>query len=150
MSQPEARPVTILLAEDDPGDQNLTLRAFQRAKIHNRFFIVQDGEEALDFLLRRGKYEDPASAPRPDLMLLDLNMPKVDGKKVLAEMRANPELRRIPVIVLTTSQQEEDILRSYDLGVNSYICKPVSVGDFVKVVEILENYWFQLVMLPPE
>lgn len=145
-----ATPVTILLADDDPGDRNLTCRAFSRGKLNNRLFVVEDGEEALDFLLHRGKYEDPASSPRPDLVLLDLNMPKLDGRTVLDRIRSTPELRRIPVVVLTTSRQEEDILRTYDLGVNSYITKPVRVADFVQVIETLENYWFQIVMLPRE
>ena len=146
----EMRPVNILLVEDDPGDQNLTERAFERAKIKNRLFIVDDGEAALDFLLRRGDYRDPQDALRPDLILLDLNLPKLDGRQVLNHIRSTPELRRIPVIVLTTSRQEEDILRSYDLGVNSYISKPIRAVEFVRVIEALENYWFQIVVLPNE
>ena len=146
----ELSPVTILLADDDPGDCNLTQRAFARAKINNRLFVVRDGEEALDYLLHRGKYADPASAPRPDLVLLDLNMPKVDGREVLDRIRSTPSLRRIPVVILTTSKQEEDILRSYDLGVNSYITKPVNVTDFIATIQALENYWFQIVILPSE
>lgn len=145
-----ARPVNILLVEDDPGDQNLTKRAFERAKIGNRLFVVEDGEEALDFLLHRGDYLDGKNAPRPDLILLDLNLPKLDGPQVLDQIRSTPELRRIPIVVLTTSCQEEDILRSYDLGVNSYISKPVRAHEFVRVVEALENYWFQIVVLPRE
>lgn len=144
------KPVHILLVEDDPADQELTRRAFKKGKIKNDFHIVNDGEEALDYLFRRGKYEDPATSPRPQLVLLDLNLPKIEGKDVLAEIRKSDELRCLPVIALTTSKQEEDILRTYDLGVNSYIAKPVTPGEFMKVVESLENYWFQIVILPPE
>jgi CheY-like chemotaxis protein len=143
-----ATPVNILLADDDPGDCNLTQRAFASAKLSNRLYVVNDGQEALDFLLHRGRYEDPEDAPRPDLVLLDLNMPKVDGREVLERMRSESTLRRIPVVVLTTSKQEEDILRSYDLGVNSYINKPVSITAFMETVHALENYWFQIVVLP--
>lgn len=144
-----ARPAVILLADDDPGDQNLTRRAFAKAKLSNDLRIVADGEEALDYLLHRGRYADPASAPRPDLVLLDLNMPKLDGREVLRQIRARDDLRRLPVIVMTTSQQEEDILRSYDLGANSYLTKPVSMEGFLRVAEGLDDYWFQLVVLPP-
>ena len=144
-----ARPAVILLADDDPGDQNLTRRAFAKAKLSNDLRVVADGEEALDYLLHRGRYADPASAPRPDLMLLDLNMPKLDGREVLRQIRARDDLRRLPVVVMTTSQQEEDILRSYDLGANSYLTKPVSMEQFLRVAEGLDDYWFQLVVLPP-
>ena len=142
-------PAVILLADDDEGDQNLTRRAFAKGKFKNDLRIVSDGAEALDYLLRRGKYEDPETSPRPHLLLLDLNMPKIDGRQVLEKIRAHPDLKRLPVIVLTTSRQEEDILRTYDLGVNSYITKPVTPGDFIKAVTTIENYWFQLVVLPP-
>jgi len=144
-----ARPAVILLADDDPGDQNLTRRAFAKAKLSNDLRVVADGEEALDYLLHRGRYANPASAPRPDLMLLDLNMPKLDGREVLRQIRARDDLRRLPVVVMTTSQQEEDILRSYDLGANSYLTKPVSMEQFLRVAEGLDDYWFQLVVLPP-
>ncbi len=138
----------ILLADDDEGDQILTRRALDKGRFRNTLHIVMDGEEALDYLFHRGKYEDPESSPRPHLMLLDLNMPKVDGRQVLTELRADPELRMLPVIVLTTSSQEEDIVRAYELGVNSYITKPVTPGGFVEAVSAIENYWFELVILP--
>lgn len=139
----------ILLAEDDPGDQKLTKKAFSDGMIDNELHIVEDGEEALDYLLRRGRYEDPASSPRPDLFLLDLNMPKIDGRQVLEEMKNNPDCPNVPTVVLTTSKQEEDIIRTYDLGIKSYITKPVDFGSFVEAVQILGKYWFKLVVLPP-
>lgn len=139
----------ILLAEDDPGDQKLTRRALEDGRIDNDLYIVENGEEALDYLLRRGKYQDPATSPRPDLFLLDLNMPKVDGRQVLEEIEKNPACSNITTVVLTTSQQEEDIIRSYDLGIKSYITKPVEFDEFVDVVKTLGKYWFQIVVLPP-
>jgi len=149
MEQFNGKPAVILLAEDDPGDQELTQRALEQSRIRNELYIVEDGEEALDYLLRRGKYEDPASSPKPDLMLLDLNMPKVDGKRVLEQMRADPNLRRVPVVALTTSRQEQDIISTYDLGVNSYIVKPVNMDQFINAIKVLKDYWFQIVVLPP-
>ena len=128
----------------------MTRRALKESKIRNNLYIVENGEEALDYLLRRGRYKDPANSPRPDLLLLDLNMPRIDGKQVLEQMRADPDLRRIAVVVLTTSRQEEDIIRSYDLGCNSFITKPVDMGQFTKVVQTLEQYWFVLVVLSPK
>jgi len=127
----------------------LTRRALEQSKIRNELHIVEDGEEALDYLLRRGKYEDPTSSPKPDLMLLDLNMPKMDGKQLLKEMRDDPRLRRIPVVTLTTSKQENDIIHTYDLGANSYIIKPVNMDQFINAIKVLEDYWFQIVVLPP-
>ncbi len=154
MNSPErlinGKPGVILLVEDDPADQELTRRAFKNGKVENELRIVGDGEEALDYLLRRGKYEYPETSPRPNLILLDLNLPKIDGKEVLTEIRNTPGLRCLPVIALTTSRQEEDIVRTYDLGVNSYITKPVTPSEFIRIVEGLENYWFQIVVLPPE
>jgi CheY-like chemotaxis protein len=149
MGELDTRPVTILLAEDDPGDQNLTLRALRKARIHNEVHVVEDGEEAMDYLLRRGQYADADSAPRPHLLLLDLNMPKLDGRGVLEEIRNNAELRRLPVVVLTTSREEADIVQSYDLGVNSYISKPVEIEAFFDVIRKLGEYWLQIVALPP-
>ena len=149
MGQFNGKPAVILLAEDDPGDQELTRRALEQSRIRNELYIVEDGEEALDYLLRRGKYENPASSPKPDLMLLDLNMPKMDGKQLLKQMRADPSLRRIPVVALTTSKQESDIIRTYDLGANSYIVKPVNMDQFINAVKVLKDYWFQIVVLPP-
>jgi CheY-like chemotaxis protein len=150
VSQSHTRPALILLVEDDPEDQELTRRALRASKLRNRLVAVNDGEEALDYLYRRGPYADPYASPRPDLILLDLNMPKVDGRAVLERVKQDPELRRIPVVVLTTSSQEEDILRSYDLGVNSYVTKPVRMEGFIKAVQDLEHYWFDLVVLPRE
>lgn len=140
----------ILLVEDDPGDQELTRRALEEGKIANTLHIVGDGEQALDYLLRRGPYADPAAAPRPDLILLDLNLPKLDGRQVLENIRVTPELRRIAVVILTTSNQEEDIVRSYDLGANSFITKPVDLTQFMRVVQALQEYWFEIVVLAPD
>jgi CheY-like chemotaxis protein len=144
------RPAIILLAEDDLGDQELTKRALEEGKVENELYIVKDGEEALDYLFRRGRYTDPETSPRPDLFLLDLNMPKLDGRQVLEQIRSIYELRNIRVVVLTTSRQEEDITRSYDLGVHSYITKPVDLDQFFNVIRTLEEYWFQIVVLPPK
>ena len=144
------RPAIILLAEDDLGDQELTKRALEEGKVENELYIVKDGEEALDYLFRRGRYTDPETSPRPDLFLLDLNMPKIDGRQVLEQIRSIHELRNIRVVVLTTSRLEEDITRSYDLGVHSYITKPVDLDQFFNVVRTLEEYWFQIVVLPPK
>jgi len=127
----------------------LTRRALEQSRIRNELYIVEDGEEALDYLFRRGRYENPASSPKPDLMLLDLNMPKMDGKQLLKQMRADPTLRRIPVVALTTSRQESDIIRTYDLGANSYIVKPVDMDQFINAIKVLKDYWFQIVVLPP-
>jgi len=144
------KPAVILLAEDDRGDQELTRRALEGGKIRNDLRIVEDGEEALAYLHRRGKYKDPATSPRPDLLLLDLNLPRVDGREVLERVRADSKLRRMAVVVLTTSRQEEDILRSYELGCNSFITKPVGMDQFIRVIQALEEYWFQIVVLPPK
>ena len=146
----DERSIVILLAEDDPGYQKLTRRALKKGNIQNHLYVVNNGEEALDYLFRRGRYKDPATSPRPDLMLLDLNMPRVDGRQVLEQMRTEPDLRRIAVVVLTTSRQEEDIIRSYDLGCNSFITKPVDMGQFTKIIQTLEQYWFVLVVLSPK
>ena len=146
----KAKSATILLVEDDRGDQELTRRALDEGKIRNDLRIVEDGEEALAYLFRRGKYKDPATSPRPDLLLLDLNLPRVDGREVLEQIRADSKLRRMAVVVLTTSRQEEDILRSYELGCNSFITKPVDINQFIRVIQALERYWFQIVVLPPK
>jgi CheY-like chemotaxis protein len=138
----------ILLVEDDPGDQELTRRALRHDTLNIDLRIVHDGEEALDYLFRRGEYENPESSPTPDLVLLDLNMPKKNGREVLTEMKENASVARIPVVVLTTSEQEADILRSYDLGCNSYIQKPVEIDQFISSVRKLGNYWFEVVTLP--
>ena len=138
-------PVEILLVEDSPIDIKLTSKTFANAKVMNNLHIVEDGVEAMDFLHQRGKYLD---VPRPDLILLDLNLPKKDGRQVLSEIKAEPNLCLIPVVVLTTSEQEEDILRSYKLAANCYITKPVTLKDFIQVVEMIEGFWLTVVKLP--
>jgi len=148
MKDSRSKPAVILLVDDDPEDQELTKRALRASKLRNRLMTVDDGEQALDYLYRKGKFAEPDSSPRPDLILLDLNMPNLDGRAVLTRIKGDPELRRIPVVILTTSSQEEDILRSYDLGVNSYVTKPVRMEGFVKAIRDLEHYWFDLVVLP--
>ncbi len=146
----KGKPAVILLAEDDRGDQELTRRALEEGKIRNELRIVEDGEEALAYLFRRGRYKDPTASPKPDLFLLDLNLPKVDGREVLERVRADSTLRRMAVVVLTTSRQEEDILRSYEVGCNSFITKPAGMDHFIRVIQALEEYWFQIVILPPK
>lgn len=148
MSRAKPKSAIILLVEDDPDDQELTKRALEGSKLRNELRVVDDGEQALDYLFHRDEFADPERYPRPDLILLDLNLPKLDGRAVLREIKQSPDLRRIPVVILTTSSQEEDILRSYDLGVNSYITKPLHMEGFIKVVRDLERYWFELVVLP--
>ncbi len=140
--------VVILLAEDDPGDQELTRRALQDDVLRTDLRIANNGEEALEYLQRQGRYAEPGAAPRPDLILLDLNMPKRNGREVLKEIKADEELCRIPIVVLTTSEQEADIVQSYDLGCSSYIQKPVDIDQFIAVVRRLGNYWFEIVTLP--
>ena len=145
---PPRLPVTILLADDDEEDLQLTQEALQESRLVNDLRFVLDGEELMDYLLRRGRYTDPSASPMPGLILLDLNMPKKDGREALAEIKANPDLRRIPVIVLTTSKAEEDVFRSYDLGVNSFITKPVTFAGLVEAMKVLAQYWFEIVELP--
>lgn len=144
----QPRLAVILLAEDDPGDQELTRRALEDDVIRVDLRIVSDGEEALDYLRHRGAYAAAASAPRPDLILLDLNMPRLNGREVLQHLKHSPDLCRIPVVVLTTSQQEADIVSTYDLGCNSYVQKPVDIDQFIDVVRKMGNYWFEIVTLP--
>ncbi|WP_182867319.1 response regulator [Rhodopirellula sp. JC639] len=142
------KPAVILLVEDDPGDQELTRRALKHESINVDLRIACDGEQAMDYLRREGAFVDPESSPTPDLILLDLNMPKRNGREVLGDLQADESLSRIPVVVLTTSQQEADILRSYDLGCNSYIQKPVDIDQFTESVRRLGTYWFSVVTLP--
>jgi CheY-like chemotaxis protein len=142
------RPITILLADDDPDDRMLARDALDESRLANDLHEVVDGEELLEYLRRQGRYADPATAPRPGLILLDLNMPRKDGREALREIKADPELRSIPVVVLTTSQAEEDIYRTYDLGVSSFITKPVSFEGLVAVMKALGRYWFEIVELP--
>ncbi len=141
--------VVILLAEDDPDDRYLISEAFDESNLSVRLFIVNDGEEMLDYLYHQGKYSDPHRWPLPALIVLDLNMPRKDGREVLADIKSNSILRRIPVVVLTTSQAEEDILRSYDLGVSGFITKPVSFHALLEIMKSLGNYWLNIVELPP-
>ncbi len=141
------QPIEILLVEDNPGDVRLTREAMRDAKVRNIMRIVTDGVEALAFLRRQGQYAD---APRPDVILLDLNLPKKDGREVLAEIKADPNLRRIPVVILTTSEAEEDILKAYDLHANAYVAKPVDLDRFITVVKSIEDFWLEIVKLPPE
>ena len=145
----EPRPITILIAEDDPDDRLLAQEALQEGRLANDIQFVRDGEELLDYLRRRGEYKDKR-APRPGVILLDLNMPRKDGREALSEIKHDPDLRRIPIVVMTTSKAEEDILRTYDLGVSSFIVKPLSFEGLVEVMKTLEHYWFEIVELPPE
>ncbi len=141
------KPIEILLVEDNPGDVRLTKEALEDGKVLNKLHTVEDGMEALAFLNQEGKYAD---VPRPELILLDLNLPKKDGRDVLAEIKTNGDLRRIPVVVLTTSRSEEDILKSYDLNANCYITKPVDLDQFISVVRSINEFWLSIVKLPVE
>ena len=145
MSNGIGRPVEILLVEDNPGDVRLTEEALKEGKVINNINLVNDGVEAVSFLHKEGKYAD---AVRPDLILLDLNLPKKDGREVLMEIKKDEALRRIPVVVLTTSKAEEDIIRTYDCHANCYITKPVDFDQFIKVVKSIEDFWLSLVRLP--
>jgi CheY-like chemotaxis protein len=140
------KPIEILPVEDNPGDVRLTLESLRDAKMLNHLTAVEDGVEALAFLRRQGKH---ATAPRPDLVLLDLNLPKKDGREVLAEIKQDPDLRRIPVMIMTISQEEQDVIESYDLHANCYITKPVDLDQFITVVKSIEDFWFTVVKLPP-
>ena len=140
------RAIEILLVEDNPGDVRLTQEVFKEGKVWNNLSVVPDGVAALEYLRRQGAY---AGAPRPDLILLDLNMPKKDGREVLTEIKQDEELRRIPVVILTTSKAEEDILKSYKLYANCYITKPVDLDQFIEVVKSVEDFWLCIVRLPP-
>lgn len=144
-----ARPIVILLADDDEEDRMLAANALEESRVVNDLRFVHDGDELLDYLNHRGQYADPASAPAPGLILLDLNMPRKDGREALREIKANPDLRRIPIVVLTTSKAEEDIYRTYDLGANSFITKPVSFEGLVAVMRDIGRYWIEIVELPP-
>jgi chemotaxis family two-component system response regulator Rcp1 len=141
------RPVEILLVEDNPGDVRLTREALREGKVRNNLSVAADGVEAIAFLRKEGEH---AGAVRPDLILLDLNLPRKDGREVLEEIKADPSLRHIPVVVLTSSQAEEDIVRAYDLHANCYVTKPVDLDQFIRVVESIEDFWFTIVKLPPE
>ena len=144
----EVRPITILMADDDPDDQMMTRHALERNRLMNDLRFVEDGEQLMQYLRREGAYAKPGSAPRPGLILLDLNMPRKDGRQALAEIKSDPALRCIPVIALTTSRAEEDVLRSYDLGANSYITKPVTLDELVDTMKLIGQYWLGIVALP--
>ena len=143
-------PITILMADDDPEDVMLAEEALEEARLANHFYSVGDGEELLQYLRRQGKFSDPDSSPRPGLILLDLNMPRKNGLEALEEIKSDADLRRIPVVVLTTSRAEEDVYKSYDLGVNSFISKPVSFDGLVEAMKVLGRYWFEIVARPEE
>ena len=145
---PHAKPVTILMADDDPDDRQLAKEAFEEAKLANDLRFVEDGVELLDYMHRRGKFSDPATSPWPSIILLDLNMPRKDGREALQELKADPRFRTIRVIILTTSKAEEDILRTYNLSAASYITKPVTFESLVDVVKTLGKYWLEIVELP--
>lgn len=141
------RPVEILLVEDNPGDVDLTREALENTKMHNNLHVAVDGEEAMAFLRKKGKYKN---TPYPDIIMLDLNMPKKDGREVLAEIKADEYLRKIPVVILTTSSAEEDVLKAYNLHANCYITKPIDLNQFLKVVKSIEDFWLSIVVLPPD
>jgi CheY-like chemotaxis protein len=143
-----AEPITILMAEDDPDDRFLAQEALEEARLANDLHFVHDGEALMDYLYRRGEYAAPGNAPRPGVILLDLNMPRKDGREALKEIKTDPDLRCIPVVVLTTSEAEEDILRSYDMGASAYITKPVTFEALVEVMKALGEFWFEIVQLP--
>ena len=148
MAEPErsAPPVEILLVEDNPGDVRLTREALKEGKVYNNLHWARDGVEALEFLKRQGKHAD---APRPDIILLDLNLPKKDGREVLAVIKNDVDLKQIPVVVLTTSEAEEDVLKSYELHANCYVTKPVDLEKFIHVVQSIDRFWLSVVTLPP-
>jgi two-component system, chemotaxis family, response regulator Rcp1 len=146
MNTSHVRPIQVLLVEDNPGDVRLTQEAFKESHVLCDLHLASDGERALDFLFRRGDYQQ---APTPDLILLDLNLPRRNGREVLAELKNHPELCRIPVVILTTSQAEEDVVRAYQLHANCYISKPVDFEQFIKVVRCIDEFWLTVVRLPP-
>ncbi len=148
MTEENKTPISIVVAEDDPDDRILMQRGFEQSRLLNHIYFVMDGEELLDYLYNRGEYTDVEKFPRPGIILLDLNMPKKDGREVLAEIKADPKLKKIPVVVLTTSKLEEDIIRSYDIGASSYITKPVTFDDLISVLQVIRQYWFEIVILP--
>lgn len=139
------RPIEILLVEDNPGDARLTIEALKEGKVRNNIYVAKDGLEALNFLFREDKFTD---ATRPDIILLDLNLPKKNGREVLEIIKSDKDLRRIPVVILTTSKAEEDIIRTYDLHANCYITKPVDLDQFIRVIKTMEDFWLSIVKLP--
>ena len=145
----KAMPITILMADDDADDRRLTQEALEEGRLINDVRFVDNGEELMDYLRKQGKFAPPVEAPRPGLLLRDWNMPRKDGRTVLKEIKSDRDLRQIPVVVLTTSKADEDVYKSYDLGVNSYIVKPVTFEALVDILQTLEKYWFEIVELPP-
>lgn len=145
-----SEPLCILLADDDPDDRMLTQRALKKSRLANRLVMVEDGEELMSYLRREGEYAAPEKSPRPGLILLDLNMPRKDGREALEEIKSDPVFRRIPVVVLTTSEAEQDILRSYDLGVNAFVTKPVTFDGLATAIQKLGEFWFEIVKLPQD
>ena len=143
----DSRPVDILLVEDNPGDVRLTKEALRDAKVLNEIYVARDGVEAMEFMHRKGAF---ANVPTPDLILLDLNLPRKDGREVLAEIKEDPKLKHIPVVVLTTSKADEDIIKTYNLHANAYITKPVDLNRFVEIMHAIEEFWFSIVKLPPK
>lgn len=141
----ETKPIEILLVEDNPGDVRLTIDAFKEGKVSNNFSVVEDGIEAMAYLRKEGKY---TNAKRPDIILLDLNLPRKDGREVLVEVKNDEKLKRIPIVVLTTSKADEDIIKSYNYHANCYISKPVDLNEFLRVVKIIEDFWLSVVKLP--
>lgn len=141
------RAIEILLVEDNPGDADLAREALEQSKIKNKLYVAEDGIDAMAFLKKKGLYAD---APRPNLIILDLNLPRMDGREVLAEIKKDDNLKRIPVVILTTSKADEDILRSYNLHANCYITKPIAFDQFMKVVHSIEDFWLSIVVLPPD
>ncbi len=150
IDRPHRIPITILLCDDDEDDRMLTMQALEAAHVSNAINTVEDGEQLLDYLYQRGEYAgENGTAPRPGLILLDLNMPKMDGREALKIIKGDPTLREIPVVILTTSRADQDILRSYELGVNSFISKPVTFSGLVEAMNVLGKYWLEIVELPP-
>lgn len=147
MIQGVGKAIDILLVEDNPGDVRLAMEALKESKMHNNIFVVEDGVEAMDFLRRNGKYKD---MPRPDLVLLDLNLPRKSGREVLAEVKTDDTLKRIPVVVLTVSRDEEDILNAYNIHANCYVTKPIDFEQFIKITRTIEEFWLTIVKLPPK
>lgn len=143
----DTKPIDILLVEDNPGDVRLTKEALRDAKVLNEIYVARDGVEAMQFVHKEGSY---TNAPMPDLILLDLNLPRKDGREVLAEIKKDPKLKHIPIVVLTTSKADEDIIRTYNLHANAYITKPVDLNRFVEIMHALEEFWFTIVKLPPK
>ena len=149
MINPQSKPVTILMADDSSDDRFLAREALRESLVVNDLREVEDGEELMDYLCRRGVYADPASSPRPGLILLDLNMPRKSGREALEEIKEDENLRRIPIVVLTTSEDEADIIASYDLGVSSFITKPVTFERLVEIMKAFGKYWIEIVSIPP-